>query len=237
MIEKINVSHLLFIDIETVPLAADFSQLDTESQELFEEKTRYQRKEDETAAAFYHKAGIWAEFGKVVCISLGQFAVRRDVRNFRVTSFYGEEPKLLKEFANHLSQNYESAQYVFCGHNIKEFDLPFLCRRFLINGIKLPEKLQFFGKKPWEIAHIDTLDLWKFGDFKHYTSLKLLTAVLGIPSSKDDISGADVANVFYRENDIDRIILYCEKDVVACAQVLLRLRNEPLLDPDEILKF
>ena len=157
MIEKINVSHLLFIDIETVPLVADFSQLDTESQELFEEKTRYQRKEGETAEAFYHKAGIWAEFGKIVCISVGYFANKSDIRNFRVTSFFGEEKKILKDFANLLDTHFNGAQHLLCGHNAKEFDFPFIARRMIINQIAIPSKLNLFGKKPWEIPHLDTL--------------------------------------------------------------------------------
>jgi predicted PolB exonuclease-like 3'-5' exonuclease len=235
MIEKIKLDHILFLDIETVPEIQNFADLDEEMQQLFEAKTTYQRKESQTAEDFYEKAGIWAEFGKIVCISVGYFMMKGDVRNFRVTSFYGDETKLLKEFSQLLDEYYRGPQFVLCGHNIKEFDLPFIARRMIVNQVTIPEKLQLFGKKPWEISHLDTMELWKFGDYKHFTSLKLLTKILGIPSPKGDIDGSQVAKVFYQENDIDRIIVYCEKDVIATAQVLLRFRKEPILIDEEIL--
>jgi predicted PolB exonuclease-like 3'-5' exonuclease len=235
MIEKIKLDHILFLDIETVPEIENFADLDPEMQQLFEAKTTYQRKESQTAEDFYEKAGIWAEFGKIVCISVGYFMIKGDVRNFRVTSFYGDETKLLKEFSQLLDEYYRGPQFVLCGHNIKEFDLPFIARRMIVNQVTIPEKLQLFGKKPWEISHLDTMELWKFGDYKHFTSLKLLTKILGIPSPKGDIDGSQVAKVFYQEKDIDRIIVYCEKDVIATAQVLLRFRKEPILIDEEIL--
>ena len=143
--------------------------------------------------------------------------------------------KILKDFSNLLQNHFSQPQHVLCGHNTKEFDFPFIARRMIINNIQIPPKLNLFGKKPWEVPHLDTLELWKFGDYKHYTSLKLLTNVLGIPSPKDDIDGSEVANVFYIEKDIDRIVTYCEKDVIAVAQILLRLRREDLLVEEEII--
>lgn len=104
----------------------------------------------------------------------------------------------------------------------------------IIHGIELPLKLNLFGKKPWEVPHLDTLELWKFGDFKHYTSLKLLTSVLGIPSPKDDIDGSEIFRVYYEENDVQRIVTYCQKDTIAVAQIILRLRGEALLETAEI---
>ena len=234
MIEKIALNNILFIDIETVPEQEDFSALDDEMQHLWEQKTLYQRREEHTPESFYDRAGIWAEFGKIVCISVGYFANKNDVRNFRVTSFFGEEKKILKNFSNLLDTHFNQAQHLLCGHNAKEFDIPFIARRMIINQVPIPYKLNLFGKKPWEIPHLDTLELWKFGDFKHYTSLKLLTKILGIPTPKDDIDGSQVAHVFYIEKDIDRIITYCEKDVIAVAQVFLRMRREDLLVEDEI---
>jgi uncharacterized protein YprB with RNaseH-like and TPR domain len=209
--------------------------MDPEMQTLWEQKTQYQRKDEFSPEAFYDRAGIWAEFGKIVCISVGYFQVKGDIRNFRVTSFFGEEKQLLKDFNNLLNNHFSGPHYVLCGHNIKEFDIPFIARRMIINGVSLSGKLNLFGKKPWEIPHLDTMELWKFGDFKHFTSLKLLSKMLGIPSSKDDIDGSQVGDVYYKEKDIDRIVTYCEKDVVAVAQVMLRFRNEDLLIPDEIL--
>lgn len=235
MIDKLRLENILFLDIETVPEQENFESLDQETKHLWDLKTQYQRKEDFTPEAFYDRAGIWAEFGKIVCISVGYFVVKGDVRNFRVTSFFGTEKKILHDFTNLLSNHFSGAQYVLCGHNIKEFDIPFIARRMIINQMNLPEKLNLFGKKPWEIPHLDTLELWKFGDYKHFTSLKLLTKVLGIPTSKDDIDGSQVGYVFYVEKDIDRIVVYCEKDVIAVAQVFLRLRREDLLIADEII--
>ena len=234
MITKVGLQNILFIDIETVPEAQSFDMLSQEKQELFSLKTKYQRKEDDTAESFYERAGIWAEFGKIVSISAGYFTFKNDIRHFRVTSFFGEEKKLLTDFSNMLNNHFNGPEHVLCGHNAKEFDFPFMARRIIINGLKIPTKLNLFGKKPWEIPYLDTMELWKFGDYKHYTSLRLLTNILDIPSPKDDIDGSEVAQVYYIEKDIDRIVTYCEKDVITVAQVLLRFRGEEILDNSEI---
>ena len=234
MIDKIVLPNILFLDIETVPQNEFFGDLVEETQELYAEKTQYQRKDEITPDEFYERAGIWAEFGKIICISVGYFTIKNAERQFRTKSIIGDEKELLEEFNNLITTHFSNPAFVFCGHNIKEFDIPYLCRRMLINGIQIPEKLQLFGRKPWEIPHLDTLELWKFGDYKHYTSLKLLTHVLGIPSPKEDIDGSEVRNVYYNEKDINRISKYCERDVIAVAQVLLRLRNEAILSEDEI---
>ena len=235
MLHKLNLDDILFLDIETVPLHEQYSELSAETQMLWEEKTRYQRKEEFSAEEFYDRAGIWAEFGKIVCISVGYFSFRHQQRTFRVTSFTGEEKNLLEDFSRLVNEHFSRPNKLFCAHNGKEFDFPYISRRMIINGIEIPQKLQLFGKKPWEIPHIDTMEMWKFGDYKHYTSLKLLAHILGIPSPKDDIDGSEVRNVFYNEGDIDRIATYCEKDTITVAQILLRFRNDTLLDDDEIL--
>ena len=164
-----------------------------------------------------------------------QIISQNDKRTFRTTSFYGEELKILKDFKNLLISHFSEAKHLLCAHNGKEFDFPYIARRMIINGLQLPYKLNLFGKKPWEVPHLDTLELWKFGDYKNYTSLKLLTNVLGIPSPKEDIDGGDVYRVFYEENDISTIVDYCERDTIAVAQILLRLRNEDLLTEEEII--
>lgn len=235
MLHKLNLDDILFLDIETVPLHQQYSELSAETQMLWEEKTRYQRKEEFSAEEFYDRAGIWAEFGKIVCISVGYFSFRHQQRTFRVTSFTGEEKELLEDFSRLVNEHFSRPNKLFCAHNGKEFDFPYISRRMIINGIEIPQKLQLFGKKPWEIPHLDTMEMWKFGDYKHYTSLKLLAHILGIPSPKDDIDGSEVRNVFYNEGDIDRIATYCEKDTITVAQILLRFRNDTLLDDDEIL--
>ena len=228
---KLNFENILFLDIETVPEVENFNLLSEEKQELFAVKTQYQRKEEITPEDFYDRAGIWAEFGKIVCISVGYFTNFKTAEpKFRVTSFYGDEPTVLKDFKNLLDKHFFKPEHVLCAHNGKEFDFPFIARRMIIHQISLPEKLNLFGKKPWEIPHLDTMELWKFGDYKHYTSLKLLTSILGIPSPKDDICGSEVGDVFYKEKNIERIITYCEKDTIAIAQLLLRFNNQPLIE-------
>ncbi|WP_456438096.1 3'-5' exonuclease [Psychroserpens sp.] len=235
MISKLNLKDILFLDIETVPETEHFSDLDDTKQQLWESKSQYQRRDEFTAEEFYDRAGIWAEFGKIVCISVGYFIYQGDVRTFRVTSFYGEEVKILKDFKNLLISHFSQTKHLLCAHNGKEFDFPYIARRMIIHTIELPYKLNLFGKKPWEVPHLDTLELWKFGDYKTYTSLKLLTNVLGIPSPKDDIEGSEVYGVYYKENDIDRIVAYCEKDTIAVAQIFLRLRGDELLHDNEII--
>lgn len=236
MLNNIQLDNILFLDIETVPETEHFSDLDSDFQELFAQKTQYQRKEDVSAEEFYERAGIWAEFGKIICISVGYFTQKNGERQFRVTTFQGDEERVLLDFSNLINNHFNLPQHVMCGHNVKEFDFPFIARRMLIHGIKIPDKLNLMGKKPWEVPHLDTLELWKFGDYKHFTSLKLLTKVLGVPSPKDDIDGSEVAKVFYKDKDIDRIATYCEKDVIAVAQIILKLRLQKLLTSDEILK-
>ncbi|UMB52851.1 3'-5' exonuclease [Lutibacter sp. A64] len=233
---KINFENILFLDIETVPETEFYSDLSEEKQELFASKTQYQRKEEFTLEEFYERAGIWAEFGKIVCISVGYFTnFKTEERKFRVTSFFGDEVKILEDFKKLINLHFNKPAHVLCAHNGKEFDFPYIARRMIIHQIVLPEKLNLFGKKPWEIPHLDTLELWKFGDYKHYTSLKLLTSILNIPSPKDDISGSEVGDVYYKEKNIKRIVTYCEKDTIAIAQLLLRFNNEPLIEPVNIV--
>jgi len=235
MLQEINLQNILFLDIETVPEKEKFEELTIPQQELFEHKTAYKRKDEFSASAYYTNAGIWAEFGKIVCISVGYFSSQDKHRQFRLKSFIGEEKELLIAFKNLLNNYFNKNEHALCAHNGKEFDFPYIARRMIINQIELPNKLNLFGKKPWEVNHIDTLELWKFGDYKHYTSLKLLTNILGIDSPKDDINGSEVATVYYKDKDIQRIAVYCEKDVLAIAQILLKFRLEPLLSKKEIV--
>ena len=235
MLKKINLSDILFLDIETVPEVEHFSELDNTKQSLWEAKSQYQRKEEFTAEEFYPRAGIWAEFGKIICISVGFFNLQNNARSFRIRSFSGDEKDLLLAFKDLVIAHFSKTKHLLCAHNGKEFDFPYIARRMIINGIELPNKLNLFGKKPWEVPHLDTMELWKFGDYKTFTSLKLLANVLDIPSPKDDIDGSDIYKVYYSEKNIERIISYCEKDTITVAQVLLRLRGEPLLTVNEII--
>lgn len=235
-INSIKLNKVLFLDIETVPQTYQFSDVDEKTKELFESKTRFMQKDDKSYNDIYNeRAGIYAEFGRIVCISVGFVVESSTGKQMRMKSFYHEdEETLLKQFKGLLEEHYNSPYHILCGHNAKEFDFPYICRRMLIHGITLPEALNIAGKKPWEINHLDTMELWKFGDFKAYTSLALLCHVFKIPTPKDDISGADVARVFYEENDLERIKVYCEKDVVALIQLFLKMRGEALVEEVEI---
>lgn len=240
---KPALDNILFLDIETVPQTASIDELSPEMKHLWEDKfaiikARMPEKYSEEATADYgyqNGAGIYAEFAKIVCISVGVIYFKGSEKHIRTKSFAGhDEVKLLHAFALMASKFLVSNQHYVCGHNIKEFDIPFICRRMLVNGLTIPSALDVSGKKPWETSFIDTLELWKFGDFKNYTSLKLLTAIFGIPTPKDDIDGSQVASVYYNEKDVNRISLYCEKDVVATAQVYLRLCGEQTILPEHI---
>ena len=236
MLKKLKPENILFLDIETVPETENFKDLSKIKQELYAKKTQYQRKEEFTPEEFYERAGIWAEFGKIICISVGFFSSFEKNRTFRIKSFYGDnEKELLINFKDLLVEHFSKPKHLLCAHNGKEFDFPYIARRMIINNINLPEKLNLFGKKPWEVQHIDTLELWKFGDYKHYTSLNLLTNILNIPSPKEDIDGSQVAQVYYKEKNLKRIVKYCERDTLAVVQLLLRFSTIELLSDDEVI--
>ena len=232
MLEHIDLSQLLVLDIETAPQYPNFEEVPEHFKELWDQKTRHQRKE-ETAAEHYPRAGIFAEFGKIICISVGIFTKENDATGLRIKSFYGDDDcKLLTDFITLL--NKQQSSLTLCAHNGKEFDFPYICRRTLINQLCIPEQLRISGKKPWEINHIDTMDLWKFGDYKSFTSLNLLAAIFNIPTPKDDISGSDVHRVYWKERDLKRIKTYCQKDVLTTAQLLMKFKNLPLIQEKHI---
>lgn len=235
MLQKVNLEKILFLDIETVAQYPNFSDLDAVFQKHWENKARFIAKEEETAEDVYERAGIYAEFGKIVCISVGAIRIENGIKKLRLKSFYNDdEHKLLTDFFEMLNQHYNSRDSLLCGHNGKEFDFPYIARRAMINGISLPAILDLAGKKPWEVPHLDTLQLWKFGDYKHYTSLSLLTSIFNIPTPKDDIDGSMVNQVYWKDNDLKRIAIYCEKDVIALTQLFLRFRNENLVLEENI---
>ncbi len=232
-----NFNHILFLDIETVSQYENYSQLTDDWKELWDLKAAIinRNKEGETSESSYPRASIYAEFGKIVCISCGLLQGSGADRKLVIKSYCGDdEKKLLTEFADMLKHWGSGAEKYLCAHNGREFDYPYICRRMIILGITLPEILNIAGKKPWEVRHLDTLELWKFGDYKNYTSLKLLAKVLGIPSPKDDIDGSMVYSVYWIEKDLSRIVEYCQKDVVTLAQVLLRFNGEALIKPENI---
>lgn len=229
---------ILYLDIETVPQTDSYNNLDENFSQLWEYKAQLLKKDDTLSAAQLYdtQAGIYAEFGKIVCISVGVMRIDSEQNTSIYTrSFANDDEKiLLEEFSISLNKFFQDGGLNICGHNIKEFDIPYICRRMLINNLRLPVALQIAGKKPWEIPFIDTLELWKFGDYKNYTSLKLLCAIFHIPTPKDDIDGSQVADVYYREHNLSRIATYCEKDVVATAQLLRRLCGLEIIPPENI---
>ncbi|MFN5621271.1 MAG: 3'-5' exonuclease [Flavobacteriales bacterium] len=237
MLDQLRMEEVLFLDIETVPQESAFDGLDADFQKLWEDKSRYSReKHGTTVAESYSEAGIYAEFGKIICISVGYFSTRLQERVLRVTSFYGhDEHALLADFSALLETRTNHPFRLLCAHNGKEFDFPYICRRMLIQGVKLPQLLDIAGKKPWEVAHLDTMELWKFGDFKNYTSIKVLAKVFGIPTPKDDIDGSQVRSVYYEEKNLDRIEVYCKKDVVTVARLLQCFKGESPVSDDQII--
>ena len=236
MLEHIKLQNILFLDVETVPVAPSFSDLPKNFQELWVEKTKWQRKDEYSPEEFYGiKAGVMAEFAKAVCVSVGYIFEQNGENHFRLKSFYGDDEKeLLSNFADLLTEKFNTASHYLCAHNGKEFDYPFLCRRMLINGVKLPKILDLSGKKPWEVHHLDTMELWKFGDYKHFTSIKLLAALFDIPTPKDDIDGSQVSRVYWQEKDLERIKTYCQKDTLTVAQLLLKYMRNPIISDNNI---
>ena len=233
MLYNLQFSEVLFLDIETVPAVPTYKGLDERMQKLWDKKAEKIKKEaSDTPESIYDRAGIYAEFGKIIVISVGFL----NGNEFRIKSFYGDDEKmLLEEFAELLNRYYNYPDSMLCAHNGKEFDFPYIARRMIINGIDLPLILQMAGKKPWEIRHLDTMELWKFGDYKNYTSLDLLTAVFNIPTPKDDIDGSMVGKVYWEDNDLERIRQYCQKDVLAIAQLMRRYLNLPLITDEHVI--
>lgn len=232
------LKNLIFLDIETVSEKPDFSDLSEKMQQLWVKKSIYLKNDEELSAKelYAERAGIYSEFGKVVVISIGFFYTNEEGQlNLRIKSLYGDDEKaLLEEFIQTIYKKLDDKKIRLCAHNGKEFDFPYLARRMVINRLKIPGFLQLSGKKPWEINHIDTLEMWKFGDRKSFTSLELLTTILDIPSPKEDMDGSMVSTVYYDENNLEKIAAYCNRDVEATAQLFLRLRGLDILSEDQI---
>ena len=229
--------NILFLDIETVSQHPSFDLVPNDWKELWSKKAEalLRNREEETVDSIYARAGIYAEFGKIVCISCGVINGSGINKKIVIKSYYGEDEKaLLLEFTEMLRKWAVDPSKFLCAHNGKEFDFPYLCRRMIINNISIPSILNTAGKKPWEVAHLDTMELWKFGDFKSYTSLNLLAHALGIPTPKDDIDGSMVGEVYWKERNLERIATYCQKDVVTAAQIYLRIIGENLISDEHV---
>ncbi len=239
-------TNIVFLDIETVSGVAHYEQLDERMQYLWGKKAnQYRRGGTETdAELFRQRGGILAEFGKIVSVALGYLIEKKGQMVLTITSLASDDERaMLEKFSDYLKRfelhiNRQNGEFAarraiqLCAHNGKEFDFPYLARRILVNRLPLPTSLQMQGKKPWEIQHIDTMDLWKFGDFKNFTSLDLLAAIFNIPSSKEEMDGSLVHEVYYEAHDLQKIARYCALDVVNAAQVLLALNGRPILPPE-----
>ena len=228
MLRDFPLNDILFIDVETIPAYPNFASAPEIEQGLWSKKSASLFREERSPAETYERAGIYAEFGRVICISCGRIRSSTDPTDLRldIRSFAGgNENTVLKNFSNFLTKH-QSKQLRLCAHNGKEFDFPYISRRMLINGIPIPKTLDNAGKKPWEIQHFDTLELWKFGDYKHYTSLELLAHCFGLPSPKDNLDGSMVAKTWYVDKNLMFIQKYCEDDVSTLVHVFLKMKMQ-----------
>jgi uncharacterized protein YprB with RNaseH-like and TPR domain len=234
---SIQLHNILFLDIETVPQHDGHENMPDEWKTLWDLKASYliRNKETETPQSIYSRAGIYAEFGKIICISCGVIQGTGPEKKLILKSFCGNDEKLLlHQFSEMLNKWYSDGNKFLCAHNGKEFDFPYLCRRLVVNHLPIPEILRLHGRKPWDVPHLDTLELWKFGDYKSYTSLNLLAHTLSISTSKDDIDGSKVHEVYWKEKNLPRIATYCQKDVVTVTQIFLRMNDELLIKPENV---
>lgn len=230
------MQNILFLDIETVPQHSSYTELSERWKQLWDKKAEYISRGEKTGEEIYDRAAIYAEFGKIICISVAFVVGSEPDLKLRVKSFIGhDEPHLLQEFSSLLRSNFNTDQHFLCAHNGKEFDFPYLGRRLLANKMELPNLLQLAGKKPWEVRHLDTMQLWKFGDYKSYTSLDLMAAVFDIPTPKDDIDGSKIFDVYYKDGDLKRIKEYCQKDVMTLANLYLRITHNTEIPPENVV--
>ena len=233
-----ELRDILFLDIETVACTDTFQSLDERLKVQWSRKAGFLKREEGITDEdlFHQRAGIYAEFGKIICIAVGKlYDTESGEIGLKTKAYFGhDEKKILLDF-NNMLEKMEGATVRLCAHNGKEFDFPYMSRKMLIHGISLPAALNLSGRKPWETPHLDTMEMWKFGDYKHYTSLDLLTAIFNIPSSKTDMDGSQVNAVYYRDKNLEKIKTYCVSDVVVLTQLYLKMKNLPLIDTKNII--
>jgi 3'-5' exonuclease len=231
-----DIKDILFLDIETVSCVDHYGKLSERLKTQWARKANFfKREENQTDEDLFHeRAGIYAEFGKIIVIAIGKYTEENGTLGLRTKYFTDhDEKKILSDFRAALEKMGPSVR--LCAHNGKEFDFPYLCRRSLVNGIPVPSVLNMAGKKPWEVGHLDTMEMWKFGDYKHYTSLDLLAAIFNIPTSKGVMDGSMVSKVYYQEGDLKKIAEYCVGDVIAIAQLYLKMKGMDLIDEKNII--
>lgn len=233
-----ELSNILFVDIETVSGSPDYHQMDSRLKKHWDRKAGFLNNPMElsTDELYQDRAGIFAEFGQIVTIAVGYMArLPGGQWGLRVKAFADHnEVNVLIEFKKLLESKFAEEALRLCAHNGREFDFPYICRRMLIHGIPIPKILDIGNMKPWEIPVIDTMHLWKFGDRKNFTSLDLLATLFDIETSKSDIDGSDVTHVYHQDNGLDRIADYCKRDIVVTAQLFLKLKSLPVINPEDI---
>lgn len=242
VLDKLNLENIFFLDTETVPQFPNFSDMPEEFQKLWADKSEKLKSSepDQTPETLYNtRGGIYSEFGKIVCISVGFFRKEQNVLKLRLKSYFDDdETIILTQFSEMIRTHFKPSIHYLCAHNGKEFDFPYIARRTIINKMKLPDIFDLFGKKPWETEYfLDTMQLWRFGDIKNYTSLKLLCHILNIPTPKIDIEGKDVVNVYWKDNNLKRIAEYCEKDVLAIARLVMRYKGMEIIPDEDVIKI
>ena len=231
---EVPLDKILFLDIETVPSFPSYQEMPDKWKKLWDKKAKLINHDQLSDEEFYNQAGIYSEFGKVIVISMGAIKNKKLI----IKSIYGDNEKcILEQFASIVKKSFNGTDNYLCAHNGKEFDFPYLARRMIINGILLPNILDVHGKKPWEVKFLDTMELWKFGDYKHFTSLELLAELFGLPNPKSDIKGQDIWKIYWQDRDIENITEYCEKDVITLVQIFLKFRNEPFINQENIEIF
>jgi len=233
-----ELRDILFLDIETVACTDNFQTLDERLKVQWSRKAGFLKREENITdeELFHQRAGIYAEFGKIICIAVGKlYDTETGEVGLKTKVYFGHDEKIVLTEFNTMLERMEGAVVRFCAHNGKEFDFPYMSRRMLVNGITLPSALNLSGRKPWENPHLDTMEMWKFGDYKHYTSLDLLTAIFNIPSSKSDMEGGQVNAVYYRDKNLEKIKNYCVRDVVVLTQLYLKMKGLSLIDPKNIM--
>lgn len=232
-----ELRDIVFIDIETVACTDNFQSLDERLKVQWSRKAGFLKRDEEITdeELFHQKAGIYAEFGKIICIVVGKlYDTESGTLGLKTKAYFDHDEKsLLLKFKAMLDRA-DSSNVRLCAHNGKEFDFPYTSRRMLVQGIPLPVALNLSGRKPWESPHLDTMEMWKFGDYKHYTSLDLLAAIFNIPSSKGDMDGSQVNAVYYQEKNLEKIKTYCIRDVIVLAQLFLRMKGHPLIETANI---
>jgi 3'-5' exonuclease len=231
-----EIRDILFLDIETVAITENYNTLNERFKVQWSRKANFLRRDQgQTDEDLYNqRAGIYSEFGKIICIGVGKlFETESGELGLKTKAYFGHDEKVLLQEFKSMVEKLDVMTWKLCAHNGKEFDFPYLCRRMLINGIGLPQVLNLAGKKAWEIPHLDTMEMWKFGDYKHYTSLDLLATIFDIPSSKNGIDGSQVNEVYYRDRDLTKITEYCVRDVIVLSQLFLKMKGISL--PTDLL--